>query len=298
MSSITTYCPTCGHALESEFGGSCPRCATPSTPAPAQPQADKRWGIGTGLLVWLGSVVLLFGFQIIAIVIYFVIKVRQTGGMPKTFEIDWLNATLSIASTFPAHLLTLLLCWLVVTRVGKRPFWQTLGWRWHSQFKWVHAVGLAFLMMGLAYLLEKLLPHKETDLEKLLKLGASVRVMVAALAVLTAPLVEEVVYRGVLYSGIERVWGKAAGVVLVTFLFALVHVPQYWGSYAAITAIVSLSLVLTLLRAATGGILPCVATHLVYNGVQAVALLAAPDKMPEGQPAQVAVTIICRWFGL
>jgi membrane protease YdiL (CAAX protease family) len=256
------------------------------------------WGIGTGLLVWLGSVVLLFGFQIVAIVIYFIIKVRELGEMPKTFEIDWLNATLSIASTFPAHLLTLLLCWLVVTRAGKRPFWQALGWRWHSQFKWVHAVGLAFLMMGVAFLLEKLLPHKETDLEKLLKLGTTIRVMVAALAVLTAPLVEEVVYRGILYSGIERVWGKVAGVVLVTLLFALVHVPQYWGSYAAITAIVSLSLVLTLLRAATGGILPCVATHLVYNGVQAVALLAAPDKMPEGQPAQVAVTIICRCFGL
>jgi membrane protease YdiL (CAAX protease family) len=248
--------------------------------------------------VWLGSVVALIGFQVIALIIYFVIKLKQSGELPKTFEIDWLNATLSIASTFPAHLITLLVCWLVVTGRGKRPFLRTLGWGWRPQFKWVHAVGLAFLMMGLAYALEKLLPHKETDLEKLLKLGPSIRILVAALAVLTAPLVEEVVYRGVLYMGIERAGGKVAGILLVTFLFALVHVPQYWGSYAAITAIVSLSLVLTLLRAATGKLLPCVATHLVYNGVQAIALLLAPDKLPESPPAKAAVMVICRWLGL
>src|SRR5207253_1770527 len=131
----------------------------------------------------------------------------------------------------------------------------------------------------------------ETDVEKILKLGMLIRVMVAVLAVATAPLVEEVVYRGVVYSAVERVGGKAAGVTAVAFIFALVHVPQYWGSVAAITAIVSLSLVLTLLRAWTGALLPCVATHLVYNGVQAIILLVAPDKMPDAVPPKTAMII-------
>jgi hypothetical protein len=234
------------------------------------------------MLVWLGSVVTLFGFQIVAVIIYFVIKLRQTGQMPKTLEIDLLSAALSIASTFPAHLVTLVICWMVVTANGRRPFWRSVEWGWELGSDWKEmakyaglAVALAVVMMGFTYLLEKFLPHRETDLEKLLKLGAVVRVLVATLAVLTAPLVEEVVYRGVLYLGIERAWGKAAGVILVTLLFALVHVPQYWGSYAALTAIISLSLVLTLLRSATGKLLPCFMTHLVYNGVQAAALLAA-----------------------
>jgi membrane protease YdiL (CAAX protease family) len=249
------------------------------------------------LLAWFASVALLFGLQIIAVIIYLVIKLKETGELPKVFVIDWLIAVLSIATTFPAHLLTLLVCWLVVTGRGKRPFLQTLGWSWHPQFKWVHAVGLAFLMMAVAFVLEKFLPHKETDLEKLLKLGTSVRVMVAALAVFTAPLVEEVVYRGVLYEGLERTWGKWAAVGGATLLFALVHVPQYWGSYAAITAILSLSLVLTLLRAWTGKILPCVATHLIYNGVQAVALLAAPDKMPDASRQKAVALAVWQWFG-
>jgi hypothetical protein len=65
--------------------------------------------------------------------------------------------------------------------------------------------------------------------------------------------------------------------VVVTFLFALVHVYQYMESYAALTAIVTLSLALTLLRALTGKLAPCVITHLVYNGLQAVGLLFAPE---------------------
>lgn len=303
MSSLTTFCPNCGEAFDSTDGQNCPRCSTTSA-AVALPQADsspqdKLWGVGTGLLTWFISVVLILGFQFVAVIIYLAIRFKQTGQVQQVFEIDWLVAVLSVVSTFPAHILTLLVCWFAVTGKGKRPFWQSLGWGWHPQFKWVHAVGLAFLMMGVAVVLEKLLPHKETDLEKLLKLGAAIRFLVAGLAVLTAPLVEEVVYRGVLYTGVERVWGKSAGIAVVAFLFALVHVPQYWGSYAAITAIVSLSLVLTGLRAWTGKLLPCVATHLIYNGVQAIALLAAPEKALDSAPQQAMAVInfAINWLG-
>lgn len=254
--------------------------------------------MGAALLVWFASVALIVGLPLFTGLAYLILKMLRTGRMPQAIESDFGLVMVSVLSTFPAHLLSLLICWLVVSGRGRRPFWQTLGWGWHPQFKWVHAVGLAFLMMGVAVLAEKFLPHRETDLERLLKLGVSVRIAVAALAVLTAPLVEEVIYRGVLYAGIERDWGKYYGVAATTFLFALVHVPQYWGSYAAITAIVSLSLVLTLLRAWTGKLLPCVATHLVYNGVQAVALLVAPEDATDKNQTQSAFVIILQGLGL
>jgi membrane protease YdiL (CAAX protease family) len=190
------------------------------------------------------------------------------------------------------------LAWMVVTKIGRRPFWRTLGWGWIPQFKFVHAIGLAFLMIGVAILAERALPHQETDLEKFLKMGMSVRIMVAALAVATAPLIEEIVYRGVIFSSVEGLMGKAAAVIIVTLLFALVHVPQYWGSVASLAAILSLSFVLTLLRAWTGKLLPCVATHLVYNAIQAVFLLLAPDQALNNQPNQAALTFIWRLLGL
>lgn len=260
--------------------------------AEAAPPTSTGWGPVAGMLTWVGSVALLILLQVVAIVIYIGMKVKETGAFPTEFQIDWLMAILTIIFTFPAHLLTLLLCWLVVTNRGRRPFKESIGWAWHAQFKWIHAVALAFLMLGVALLFEKFLPHRETDMEKLLRMGDSIRYLVAALAVLTAPLVEELVYRGVLYTGIERRYGLASGVVVVTLLFALVHVPQYWGSVAAISAILTLSLVLTLLRAFTGRILPCIATHLVYNGIQAVGLLFGDKSMFEAPPAKTALALL------
>jgi CAAX protease family protein len=262
-----------------------------------EPQSTKLWGVGTGFLVWLGSLGLLFVFQTIAIVIWFIVKYKEFGYFPRQFELDRLLTVLSIGSSFPAHLLTLVMCWMVVTSNGRRSFGETLGWSWHTQFKWVHAVALAFLMMGFGLLIGKILPNQETELDKLLKMGTSVRIVVAALAVLTAPFVEEIVYRGVLYTSIERAWGKNAGIVLVTLVFAGVHYFQYRASYAALTAIVSLSLVLTLLRAATGKLLPCIATHLVYNGLNAVVLLLAPDQLPDPQSVKAGIAILCQGVG-
>jgi len=245
-----------------------------------------------GIITWISSVALLIGFQVVAIGLYLFLKFRETGSLPMTFEIDWLMALLTIVFTFPAHLLTLLLCWLVITNRGRRPFGETIGWAWHPQFRWVHAVAFAFLMLGVAYSFEKLLPHRETDMERLLRMGASIRYLVAALAVLTAPLVEELVYRGILFAGIERKYGATAGVVIVTTLFALVHVPQYWGSVAAISAILTLSLALTMLRAITRRVLPCIAIHLVYNGIQAVGLLFGDESMFEASPAKTALVLL------
>lgn len=295
METAANYCSACGQLFQPGFSAACPRCEmvrqsgdqTLAAEAPAAPLVTG-WGAGTGLLTWGVSVALLFGTQLIAVFIYFGVQMSRTGSMPKTLEIDWLLAILSIAAAIPAHFLTLVFCWFVVTGRGERPFWQSMGWGWHPQFKWIHAAALAGLMMGVAILFSKILPHQETDLEKILKLGTSVRVLTAFLAVLSAPLVEEVVYRGVLYAGLERNWGATAGVVGATLLFALVHVPQYWGSWAAISTILLLSLVLTVLRAATGSILPGVATHFFYNGVQSVSLLLGLDEAGKGKTTETA----------
>src|SRR5436309_849707 len=82
---------------------------------------------------------------------------------------------------------------------------------------------------------------------RLLRISTSVRVSVALLAVFTAPLVEEVVYRGILYSALARARGRSLSIVVVALLFAAAHFHQYRESLAVIAAILSLSLVLTLL---------------------------------------------------
>jgi membrane protease YdiL (CAAX protease family) len=247
------------------------------------------------LAVWAGSVAALFLFQFVALLIYSGARLLIASEKPVQQLTPGL-ALAALAGTFAAHVVTLVGCWFIVTSGGVRPFLATLGWRWHHQFKWIHAVALALAMLGLGFAFEKILPHGETDFERLLQLSTSVRVAVALLAVFSAPIVEEVVYRGILYTSLAEARGWKFAVVLVTILFAVVHAPQYWGSMAALAAILTLSLVLTLLRAATRQLLPCIATHLIFNGVQAIVLIIAPPTRTESTPG--AVHLILRAIGI
>lgn len=290
LSSDVAYCPTCGRALEQQ---DCPQCA-PSYASQALPAVAPRsawWDVLWAVAVWAVS-----GGLLLTAEMSYRLYLWYTATRMPDVQLTPLIVFASLAITLFMQLAGLLGAWLMVTRAGQRPFWATLGWTWHPRFKWWHAVGLALVMMGAAILFEKTLPHRETELEKILKMGWTVRLAVAALAVLTAPLIEEVVYRGVVFSSIERVLSKPSAVVFVTLLFALVHAPQYWGSYAALTAILSLSLVLTLLRAWTNSLLPCVATHMIYNGIQAAVLLIAPEKPPEQVPAPAALVVLWQWL--
>jgi len=88
--------------------------------------------------------------------------------------------------------------------------------------------------------------------------------------------VEESIYRGILYPAIERTAGAKTAVILVTLLFAVPHVPQYWPNIGVISSITLLSVVLTLVRARNGRLLPCLVVHLVFNGIQSVIILFEP----------------------
>jgi membrane protease YdiL (CAAX protease family) len=59
-------------------------------------------------------------------------------------------------------------------------------------------------------------------------------------------------------------------------MFAGLHVVQYWPNAGAISSITMLSVVLTMIRARTGRLLPCFVVHLVFNGVQSVIILLEP----------------------
>jgi membrane protease YdiL (CAAX protease family) len=66
--------------------------------------------------------------------------------------------------------------------------------------------------------------------------------------------------------------------LIVTLLFAAIHVPQYSKDgvrdYATIVALLMLSLVLTMIRVRTKNLLPCFVLHTVFNGFQAALLVA------------------------
>ncbi len=183
---------------------------------------------------------------------------------------------LFVLGWLPAHLLTLALIWAVATRLGKRSIKAVFGWSWSPNFGLWRSSALAISLFIVTLFLVGLFGGQETDLDRIIKSSRATAVTLAIIAVATAPLVEEMTYRGLLYSAFHKALGQWWAVIVVSSMFAGLHVVQYWPNGGAISSITLLSVVLTLIRARTGRLLPCFVVHLVFNGVQSVIILLEP----------------------
>src|SRR5207247_10168744 len=87
-------------------------------------------------------------------------------------------------------------------------------------------------------------------------------------------------YCGLVDWGFQRCIGPVFAVIVVASMFAGLHVLQYWPNAGAISAITLLSVVLTVVRARTGRLLPCLVIHLVFNGIQSLIIVFDPYLRP------------------
>ncbi|MGH9873354.1 MAG: lysostaphin resistance A-like protein [Pyrinomonadaceae bacterium] len=257
---------------------------SPLPPAVINPD-DPPWGVGWALLVWGSSLAFLILIQIAVGVPYVIYKVT-TGGSTVGLDKDPTLIFFSLLGALPAHALTFLVVWLVVSNRGRRPFWQTLGWSWPEKFGPWKTIALAVVLLGLGVLFTHFLGGKETALDQVINSSLKARFATAFLAFATAPLVEELVFRGVLFPALQRAVGVVWAILLVTILFAGIHVFQYYDNFGVVAVITMLSLALTMLRAHTGRLLPSFVLHLVFNGIQAVFLVVQPflKSAPETKP--------------
>lgn len=238
---------------------------------------NPGWGPGGGVSLWFVSVALLMATQIGAVLVRMIELQVLNGSRPPKFDPmqDSRLVLYTVLSTAVAHALTVLVCWMFVQKFSRTGFLPTLGWGWTNGFRWYHGLGLVvvFLFMGVG--LEKLIPGRTTDFDKMLEKGQAVRVSIACMAVFTAPFVEEVIYRGVLFAGLRSRFNQWITIGIVSFLFLLVHVPQYWGGWAGLILLGTLSLALTVIRAETKSILPGVYIHTLFNAAGALSILLA-----------------------
>lgn len=237
---------------------------------------NPPWGILAALITWAVSIAMLVVVPNVCVLPY--LAYRYAGSQP-TREMLLQDKTfvfLFVLGWLPAHLLTLALVWAIGTRLGRRSFKEVFGWSWNPNFGFWISSGLAIALFLATMVLIGLFGGPRTDLDRILESSRAAAVTLAIIAVVTAPLVEELIYRGLLYSAFQRVAGQWAAVVIVASMFAGLHVVQYWPNAGAISSITLLSLVLTLIRARTGRLLPCFVVHLVFNGVQSVIIIVEP----------------------
>ncbi len=238
---------------------------------------NPSWNWITASAVWVASIVFLV-LPSILVVFYAVARNVDIGNAENLKEFllnDPTAILIQIILVIPAHLLTLALAWVVITKFNKLSFREALGWKWGG-FRFWHIAVILVVFFLLAYGLTALIGEQDNELMRILRSSRSAVYIVAFLATFSAPIVEEVVYRGIIYSAFYKAFGVAVAVIVASTLFAGVHFLQYNGDVTALIMICLLSLVLTLIRVRTGNLLPCIVLHTVFNGIQSLLLIMQP----------------------
>ncbi len=219
------------------------------------------------LLFSLGSSVVLSWMVALAALIWFDVR---------PWEIDksvGMKATLLVVSQGLWSAAALLYLFVVVRLRHGGPFWRTIGWRQLRPRNTTPAAATVRYLLGgvglaIAIQTASLLVGKKAKLpiEELFRDRQSV-LMLMALGILVAPLVEETIFRGYIYPVVARRFGITIGVLATGTLFGMAHAAQLWGGWGQIVLLVLVGVTLTYVRARTGTVLASYFFHLGYNTV-------------------------------
>lgn len=254
---------------------------------------NPPWHWSAALGMWLVSVILLIAVPSIVVIPYIMSKgvnLNDADALKNFLTNDYGAVLLQIGLVIPIHAVTFALSWALVTNFKKYPFRKTVGWEWGGFHVW-HVAVIIIGFFLLAYGLVFVFGEQENELTKILKSSRAAVYIIAFLATFTAPVVEEVVYRGIIYSAFQKAFGVVFAVFVATILFAGVHYFQYWGDFTALILVTLLSLILTLIRVQTGNLLPCIVLHTIFNGIQSILLLLEPYLREQVDKIQQAATI-------
>jgi membrane protease YdiL (CAAX protease family) len=100
------------------------------------------------------------------------------------------------------------------------------------------------------------------------------RLAVILMAVIVAPLGEEIIFRGYFYGVIRRFGGRIPALLISSLLFAAIH-----AHIPSIPGLFLLAMILCLLYERTGSLWAPIALHATFNASSIAALLLWPDKV-------------------
>jgi uncharacterized protein len=149
------------------------------------------------------------------------------------------------------------------------PLFQAIHWnmpsRRNAMFAFLIGVGATFISEIGEFALNRWIP-KSLPMTELFK-DRSSTFLIAGFAVLVAPFMEEMLFRGFLYPALARWTGAIFSVIVTASLFTLVHASQLGNSWAALVPIFFIGMVLTITRAVTKSVATGVLIHTTYNFV-------------------------------
>ena len=159
----------------------------------------------------------------------------------------------------------------------RRPFWDALSWRRPSFAKALAYILGGFLLAVLVEFAPQFLPDKTTFPLQQFFATPEAAYATGAFAVFIAPFMEELIFRGVLFTFFERFGGLTFAVILTALLFAALHMGEYRGAWNHLLLILVVGLVFSLARGWSGSLAPSVILHSAYNLLMILGLYISSD---------------------
>jgi uncharacterized protein len=163
--------------------------------------------------------------------------------------------------------------WLKLRR-SWRPEWLT-GHAPRSAWK-VGAAGLGaalggFVLVNIVVVIVTALTGTEPPQQDVFELLSDPLLawVIGATAVLAAPVIEEIVFRGVMMDVFERWWGWWGAAIVQAAIFSAVHI-ETLSSATMFLSLAMLGFIFAWLRRVTGSLVAPIAAHLVFNLVSLV----------------------------
>jgi membrane protease YdiL (CAAX protease family) len=186
----------------------------------------------------------------------------------------------------------LILFFLYITLAVLRdlPFWQSLGWKklksdpGEGQGRpWMYFLSGCGLSIFVALTSSRVKDVDNVPIQEFLK-NRTGAMLLMAMAVFVAPLVEETVYRGYLYPVLARTTsavlqffgmefssatrtGVVTSILVTGTLFGLMHAPQLGYTWGLVSLLTLVGVIFTFARAWTGTVLASFLLHLGYNSM-------------------------------
>lgn len=271
--------------------------STPSTPGPngsvspeaAPPASEPHLGGLRDLLLFIIAALALFLLvQSVAISVVFYQIEQQNPNLPwpqltqKVAEHIEYNAFFFVPVQVAYNaLLVGLLYWTVRRR--DLPFWKGLAFRSLNPSRVLPILlGGAALAFAVQFGNVLVKPPEKLPFDKLFS-NQTAAWLIIATSILVAPVVEEMVFRGYIYTLLERLWGMRPAILISGILFGFIHFSQLYPGYFQIFLLCLVGLTFSWIRARTGTLLASILAHLGYNA--AISLLFLSSEQFRALPA-------------
>ena len=245
-----------------------------------------------GLLKGLGYFGIYFGMQLLVTTVYAIVGVvpiamkyymgEENVFAPDVFdrymeEVLQVVTEVALPSVIISGILTIGLLWLIFV-CRKKKFVQEISLRKLSPGAIPPLVLMGLSLNVVTGLVLSLIPEEwmsaYEESSSLITTGNTVVMILAT--VIMAPVIEEIIFRGLAYTRMKKGMPTAVAVILSSALFGVAHGQWIWMLYAFV-----FGLVLVWVFEHTKSLLANILLHLSYNGCAMLQLLI-PENTPEG----------------